>query len=708
MQRRILRLNSFTTSILILQITVFLVVYFNIPIARVIIGFAYLLFVPGILIQKLLGLKTADISESILFSIGLSIAFLMFIGLAINEIGKLITTQPLSLNLIIFNVNAVLLLFILISNVHNHSSSLNIERTKYTLPILLSILILLLGSYGIFLVNHSGNNFSIFLLVLAISIKVSFIFAKEKNLTSHPLLLLNIFICCLLFLSTAGYVLVTPYLLGLGDQWTEYYCFKLTRWLWDPTFSFPNIAATSTYSMISVTILPTIFLNITGMDSSMLFKLLFPIVTSFTVIGAYRLYLMQTTEKTAFLAAFYLITIGAFKGMGPSKQLIAQLFYVLIFLLLLKKDVQHSKKVILLTIFTFALIMSHYSLSYIALIVIAGFVSIITLSEYLKAGKIHIDKWLISFTLLFLIIAFSWYIFCNQSAVWKNLCESIGMVINDLDEFFNPTSRGTALQGLGLVETPTFYHRISSIVFILTEIFLIFGFIELLRNRKKSSFSFEYKIFATINMGIIAVNLLLPRIADTFLMERFYQTALIIVAPLAVIGGKALLRVIFRRRFEKAYTAILLFSVFIPLFIFQTGFVYELTKSPNWSISLSKHRTTQLELYRKFGCINDYYVFGAEWLSNNIPSIFTPVYADKYARNTELRGYALIYLGYVKLLSNVTTLENGDFVYLNPSNTVYGTIVGERYEWNVSDLQYLHNLSHVYSNGGSEIYKSTP
>jgi uncharacterized membrane protein len=237
---------------------------------------------------------------------------------------------------------------------------------------------------------------------------------------------------------------------------------------------------------------------------------------------------------------------------------------------------------------------------------------------------------------------------------------------------------------------------------------LVFGFIKLLRSKRDSGFSVEYKIFAAFNMGIIAVNILLPRIADTFLMERFYETTLIILAPLAVIGGKAMLEFVLKRRFQKFYTAVLVFSIFVPFFIFQTGFVYELAGTPNWSVSLSKHRTSQVELYRKFGCIDTYYVSGAEWLSNGVFSEYTVVYADNLARRNELRAYAMIYTGYSKSLSNVTQLKAGDFVYLNPANNIGGMIIGEKYAWNVSDLPYLYDASKIYSNGGAEVYKNTP
>jgi uncharacterized membrane protein len=50
-------------------------------------------------------------------------------------------------------------------------------------------------------------------------------------------------------------------------------------------------------------------------------------------------------------------------------------------------------------------------------------------------------------------------------------------------------------------------------------------------------------------------------------------------------------------------------------------------------------------------------------------------------------------------------MNAGDFVYLNPSNTIGKKVVGDGGIWNVTDLKFLFDLNKIYSNGGSEIYK---
>ena len=82
------------------------------------------------------------------------------------------------------------------------------------------------------------------------------------------------------------------------------------------------------------------------------------------------------------------------------------------------------------------------------------------------------------------------------------------------------------------------------------------------------------------------------------------------------------------------------------------------------------------------------------------------IYTDDQARRTEIIAYAGNIAGCVKTISNVTEIKHGDFVYLNPSNIIGGTIIGEKGIWNISELHSLRYMNKVYTNGESEVYKN--
>jgi uncharacterized membrane protein len=179
---------------------------------------------------------------------------------------------------------------------------------------------------------------------------------------------------------------------------------------------------------------------------------------------------------------------------------------------------------------------------------------------------------------------------------------------------------------------------------------------------------------------------------------------LFFLAPLCVLGAEKIVK-IFNKRKTELVMLILLSIVLVPFFLFQTEFMFEVVGSDSWSVPLSMHRMSPSRLYWEFGYINSYSIKGAEWLSKNIKVPSIQVYADSFSRSNELRGYGLIYLGYVEILSNATQLRADSAIYLNPTNVIGNILVGKRLLWNTSDLQFLNELNKVYSNGGSEVYE---
>jgi len=701
----------FVALVLILQIMVYFVVYANVLITRVVVCFLYLMFIPGLAILRLLKLRNLDRGENVLFSTGLSIVFIMLLGFFINEIGKLAVANPLSLNLLLLSINAGVLLISVTTARHDGSDLIQfpqLKRSEWLFSVLLVISLFAMGSYGIVMVNSSGNSILLLLLIVAISIVVSLVFLSEGIVSTrlYSLVLLVVCICLVFFV---GASLITRYISGTGDSWIEFQAFRLTNMksFWDSSLESSPYAQSlfPTYSMVSVTILPQVFAVLTGLDGSSLFQFLYPLIVAFLVLGSYKLYQTQTEKKAAFLATFFLIIISVGKGWGSYKQQVAGLFYVSLFLLLFKKDIPASKRSILFAVLGAGLVLSHYALAYIFLLTIIVAYVILIFINYQNSGATGLfsssrRKIPLTLVLIFLTITFSWYIFVNMAATFNLLSQEIDTVTSNLNQFFNPQSRGTALQGLGIVQTTSILNSVSAVFFLASEFLLLIGFVALMTSKKKSQgFSIEYKVVATINMVIIAITLLLPKIADTFLMERFYQTTLIILAPLAILGGKTIIELVPKPNVRKLYALILVFTLFIPLFLFQTGFIYEVAKLPSSSPSLSMYRWSPLDIYDYFASASE--VNAAQWVQRytNTDNIF--VYSDATSLYNVLTAYGMIERGRILILSNTTSPTSNDFIYL--ANV---TLINQGYIFNASQIaSILENQNKIYSNGDCEIYK---
>jgi uncharacterized membrane protein len=154
--------------------------------------------------------------------------------------------------------------------------------------------------------------------------------------------------------------------------------------------------------------------------------------------------------------------------------------------------------------------------------------------------------------------------------------------------------------------------------------------------------------------------------------------------------------------------------VIIAFFIFQSGFVYEVTKDvPTWG-ALSKDRinpVTNLALYTEYIHVQD--VFGARWLLQNNDGM-SKIYADRSSNYHALTSYGMLLpeyqYNYAYLLSNNTkNVEDGAYMYLGNLNVVYGKAEGPQpgLLWNVTEISpLLSECDKIYSNGYSDIYQN--
>jgi uncharacterized membrane protein len=263
------------------------------------------------------------------------------------------------------------------------------------------------------------------------------------------------------------------------------------------------------------------------------------------------------------------------------------------------------------------------------------------------------------------------------------------------------------LRGLGLETPPTIWNAISRAFAYATQFFIVVGFVGLITKRVRVHFERDYFTFSFIAMAFLAALILVPGLANTMNMTRFYHIVLFFLAPLCVLGAEFLVGFVFKRK-KEVWASILLLIVLVPYFLFQTGFVYEVVGDESWSMPLSKYRMDKVRL-SYMGLVDEQSVFGAQWMSKNIDTRHTQIYADSISRYKVLTSYGLIYESHISVLSNTTKVAMNGVVYLSRLNTIYGIIAGSSHAWNSTEFSPLFgDMNKVYSNGGSEIYTGVP
>jgi len=367
-----LNINKISLGILTLLLIINFLVIFNLDYfyIKVILSLIFLIIIPGLLIMLVFKIRSIGFWEYLVYIIGLSVAFIMFAGLALNQIlpALKMTDKPLSLYPILISFDILLLIFIFLSYKRNKDLKLELKfpklditnKTLFIIPIIFPVLSIL----GAIILNNQGPNFFTMFMLGGIAVYVFFIvlFRKKLNENIYPWAIFMMSISLLLMCS-----LRSCHIAG-WDIHREYQMFQLTKENFH--WSMLNFPGHFYNACLSITILPTILSSFLKINDEYIFKLVFQILFSFVPVIVFFVLRRYTKGIIAFLASFFFISQYQFMQQMPAlvRQEISILFFVLFLVTLFEKNFNYFIKKILLLIFGFSIIISHYSTNYVALI----------------------------------------------------------------------------------------------------------------------------------------------------------------------------------------------------------------------------------------------------------------------------------------------------------------------------------------------------
>lgn len=687
----------------------------DVPVIQQLIGFIYLTFIPGAIILRIFKLHRLGTIRTLMYTVGLSLAFLMFIGLFINVAYPAIgISKPISPLPVIITITAATLLmcFLAYRRDRDYSPPPSTGEGKMPLPPVLFLTLLpILSLLGARMVDIYGNNKVLLLLMALIALTVGLIaFSKFIPREMYPLAILMISISLLTHVAASS-----PYLWG-SDIQMEHYFYKLVEanHYWNPDFPISpgNV-------MLSLVTLPAMYHYLAGISSMHIFKMAYPVIFSLVPLGLYQVCHEQTDEKTAFLATFFFMSFPLFFNtmLILGKQQIAEFFIVCLILLILDKRMDSIKRPSLLIIFGASLVVAHYALSYIFIAyLILGWLIVYVIGNFKKGSLTG------TYVVLLTVMALSWYIYTSSSITFSLIVDLAHQVYTGIRAFllFAPeASHRYVLQAIGILPMPSFLLEISRILFWVTNLFIIAGIGELIFFKKfrKTNLTPEYIAFSLVTIVLLVAAIVLPWFIVNFDGTRLYHIALIFLSPFCILGGRAIvqgMRGLFRLGPSRGKLGInpLILIVLMLYFLLNTGFIGEVTKSPYpTSIPLSMNRMEQSEhvelvTFAYHVNIRRQSVLGVNWLSSYADEKEV-IYADYWLRYF-VKSYGKTSLE-VQPIKETTTVGKGSYIYLGYWNVVGGRVDGWVTTTSVSSITVLTptlekgNL--VYSNGASEIYK---
>ena len=206
-----------------------LAILLDIPVLRQFLGFFFFTTIPGLLLVYIMKLNRLGLTEKIVVSVGLSVAFTMFFGLAINSLLLAVGySTPLSTIYVTVSFSIAIIVLSIIAYLRNKDTSFSFPSLGLTTGekafLVVASLFPLLSIAGMRLMNLTDNNALLLALLFLIIVYVLLVSVYHRRVSArlYPSLIFFMSISLLLMFS-----LRSNHILG-SDTTLEYYVFQIT------------------------------------------------------------------------------------------------------------------------------------------------------------------------------------------------------------------------------------------------------------------------------------------------------------------------------------------------------------------------------------------------------------------------------------------------------------------------------------------------
>lgn len=427
------------------------------------------------------------------------------------------------------------------------------------------------------------------------------------------------------------------------------------------------------------------------------------------------------------------------------RQEIAEIFFSLIILLIVDKNLGRVQKSILAIIFLTSLVVSHYGLAYISIGIFGSAWLLIFLSKVrvfrnwyeTLTGKLpfnsnnsvpNISKQSFQSSLssgylllYFIVFTLVWYNTIALGTIFNSIVSIGTSLYSKLSDLALVHAREPLIStafGLDWGQASTL-GKLFRVTQYGIEVSLVISLLNIIFNYRVFKIKFEYRVLALASGLMLLACIIIPGFSSYLNATRFFQIGLILLSPLCISGMEDFFKIIIRgfkfispkvgRYLVKpAFLYLCIMIILIPYYLFNTGFVFEITKSnytegqlPS-SMALSNYRVDFPDYN-----LND--ALGAEWLvqySNNQIRI----YNDEYGQLI-LDDY--LYNQVDILPDDLNQMSTMNYIYLRPWNLEKNErVLADLTEVSFSNTSKLAELTKtdnlVYNNGFNQILAPSP
>jgi len=677
-----------------LVVCIFLVVY-DIQYLRQISAFFTFLIFPGWLILKI-GSNRLEFWEKVILSVGLSTAYLMFMGVAVNWIFfDLGFKAPLSLTFLLpASVAGVAILAFIAWSRNPAPIKISAQQIKILFReplLLLSLLFPILAVLGAYLMNTYNNNYLVLGVYVGIAVYVALLtLTQQRKSFVYSTACWAIGLALLLI-----YSMRSEHILGY-DIHSELLLFQktLATSYWDVSSITSPINA-----CLSVVILPPVIQSLININSEYIYKIVYALIYSITPVAIYFISAKYINSRLAFLASFFFVSQATFATASQSnpRTAIALVFFALFLFVLFSKNLNKVSKIIFSLIFIAALIVSHYSTAYIFfMLLLGGFVA-----GYLGKNRLQERGYVISLGLVLIsvILIFIWYAQVSD-ANFKEGVRVVECLLRSMGSFFIEESRHQGTLKVMGVGAKSIGDILFSASHYLVALIIATGLTCLIYTRAKGirlkvlseELENEHLGMLILSAAILAAMILMPVLSREYTADRLWTQAMVLLSLPFILGICAIAG---NRR--KTLNLLLL-----------TVLLFHLANS-NYLVYQATGESRSL-VFNSFGpeyahfFVHETEILSSKWMVKEMRPD-SQVYSD-------FDGAQRFYSGPVKIGWNGITffmyrppIGLNDYVYLGYNNVVLDKIyTGFETISTKSVKNLLINESEIYDNGGSRVY----
>lgn len=724
-------------GIIALLLVVDAAVLVDIPVLRPVLGFLFFTTIPGLLVLYNLKLNEIDFLKKLLLSVGLSLSFLIFVGLLVNTLlFRLGYRTPLSTTSLVISFSLAIVILcsgaywrnrkgIRLTFLHDLAGDLKGKRLSLLLlPVLFPILTII----GRKIIDTGGSNAILVALYTFIPLYIILVMWQHRNVPkmTYPLATGMISISILLSRS-----LISNYVIG-GDILSEYHSFQVVsqnlHWSMD-------LERSNSSASLSVSLLPAVFQSIMGINPVYIFKVVMLVPISLIPVVCYMMYERYIENPNRFLSSFFYMAQLPFIFLltGQIRVGIALISFALAVTVLFDDHISGLNKRVLFLVFLFSMVVEYYALPvfFLAMTVILYLVPRIWKTRF-GIQSLSLE----SAIMLPVALIFLWWGQITATAIYQYVYYGAHIVAN-LSNLFVAELRGGEISALYtpatnlpiIAQVPGWVQRFTFLA-------IAIGVVSILARKEHRLRFGSFSVLMAACLAILVAFIVLPWISLGYGSDRIYMQPLVVLAPAFVVGCREISNGIraawvysarlvkfivpghYLRPIQSKSLLPILIGVILVLQFFSSSYLYHQLFYPVYKVYTREVLDPNSNIYAQ-AYVYDSEVQAAIWLGASSSEPMTVFFGNIRQRNSrEIFEYTDYGVGKDFTILTFPIIkekpELDSYVFLDHINLIGGDVIGFgskmgsgfSYINPLSDYTYFYDdKNKIYANIKTEIYR---